>query len=411
MRGYTRFAYAAVALALLAVILLPAFVSKAFAYGQVTTRSIEMSNSTTDATGVSYKVSFTPASGTPIQDMALDVCSNDPLIGDPCTKPTNFSVGTPTVTGVTVTGQTGGGTWTASVANSNRTLELTNTTAQSGTPTAVTFTLTTAHNPSTLGTFYARVFTFATAGNAATWGAANSGDGSSTTLVLDAGGVALSTISLITITARVQEQLTFCTNGATITANNCANATTAPNLTIGHANASGTLVLDSSAIDTVSAYTATSTNATSGVIVRMKDTTSTACGGLSANGGTSCAIPAANTGTGSSPAGQSFTAGTAAFGVCVLPGSANTTPQAPYDNGGTFSNCSATPAGSQYGLDDTAGPGTGTSAITTYGSPLFSSTGPLNLEGDRLIFAATASNTTPAGTYSVSESLIATGTF
>lgn len=408
LRTYARLAYAALAVALLSVVLLPTFASKVFAYGQVTTRSIKLSDSTPGATGISYLVAFTPATtATSIAGIVVDFCSSDPLPGDPCTQPSGFTVGTPTVTGVTITGQSGG-SWSASSANSGRTLELSNSGSITGTPSGTaSFTLTTATNPAApAGTFYGRIFTFNADTDPAAW-VTDQADGSSTLGVVDAGGTALSTATSIGITAKVQEQLSFCVSGSAITANDCANTLTAPNLILGHDNGSGTLILDATLVDTEAAYTAASTNATTGLVVRMKDTSTSTCGGLSDNGGTSCFIPSANTGT--TTGGQTISAGTAAFGMCVLPGSANTTPQSPYDNSGTFSNCSTTPTGSQYGMDEVTA--STTKVISTYGSPIFSSTGPLTKEGDTLIFAATASNTTPAGTYTVNESLVATGTF
>lgn len=429
-RRLTRTPYFVVALAFLATVSLPVFGNKAFAaYGQVTSRSIELSSSVAGATGVNYLVTFTPSTtGTQIKSMAVDFCSNDPLIGDSCTAPTGFSVGTPTVTGTSITGQSGG-SWTATSANSGRTLELSNSGTQTGTPTgAASFTLTTATNPtSTPGSFYARILTFANSGDAATWGAASGGNGSSTALVVDAGGIALSTAQLISITAKVQEQLTFCTSGSTITT---CSTTTAPTITLGHNNGSGTFILDSTAIDTALVYSQMSTNASSGVVVRMASsgspctnptatpyTTVAGNGGLSSNSGNTCLIPGAGDGTGHASGNTEvkFAISTPIFGLCVDPNDSQTTAYSPYDNslgtggaqcGGQGSVTSGSTS-AYFGLDNTSSTGVG----SNYGSQVLHSTGPTNQANDEYNFAAGASNTTPAGIYTVKDALIATGTF
>lgn len=357
----------------------------AYAYGQVTTRSIQMSNSTPGASA-SYLVTFTPATSTTIQAIAVDFCSNSPIPGDSCTKPTGFSVGTPTVTGVTVAGQSAG-TWTASQVNTNRTLELSNG-SSTGTPSgAASFTLTTATNPSsTAGTFYARILTFSSTANMTTWN--STADGSATGTVLDFGGIALSTVNNVTVTAKVQETLTFCTSGAPISSG--CGTTTTPSLNLG--STVGSNVILGTTTSTGSVYTQTSTNALSGVSVDMKNVSSTNCGGLSSNGGTSCAIAAA---------GAAITAignGSGKIGMCVTPGTANTTAQAPYNNNGCTS----------YGLDESTA---NNNVISTYGDQIFTSASAINQENDTLNFAAAAANTTPAGIYTANYALIATGKF
>ena len=76
---------------------------------------------------------------------------------------------------------------------------------------------------------------------------------------------------------------------------------------------------------------------------------------------------------------------------------ASCTAQAPYDNGG----------GTQYGLDITSG----TNITTTYGDDLCTTSGAMSNSTSKLTWAATAGNTTPAGIYTATEMLIATGTF
>jgi hypothetical protein len=52
-----------------------------------------------------------------------------------------------------------------------------------------------------------------------------------------------------------------------------------------------------------------------------------------------------------------------------------------------------------------------TNLESTYGSVIFTSTGPLVNENDTLTFGATAANVTPAGIYTGNYTLVATGKF
>ncbi len=386
---------AAVAFALALSGLLPFLGGNALAYGQVTTRSIQMSDSTPGATGVSYKVTFTPATSSNIQAIVIDFCSNSPLAGDSCTLPTGFSVGTPTVSSVSVPGETGG-TWTAAAQNSGRTLTLSNASA-TGTPSgAVTFELTTATNPTTVPptntTFFARIVTLATTSDLSNWLLTTDGSYAGTGVV-DFGGIALSTSANIKVTAKVQESLTFCVAGALIAS--CSSAS-APSVNLGH-TVGTSFALTEAQVDSAAAYTQTSTNAQHGVIVNMKDPNASAtCAGLSTNNQvTNCGIAS----VGSTAA--TIAAGAAKVGMCVQTGSANTSATSPYNDG----TCSGTWSGSlTYGFDDTQ-------LRSTYGSQVFSSSGPLNAESNTLNFAATAALTTPAGIYTGNYALIATGSF
>ena len=369
------------ALSLLTVGTVPLLLMQVADAAQVASRSIELSDSSSGATGVTYAVTFTPATSITHPDVIIDFCSNSPIIGDSCTA----TAGTDTPN---FSGASAGGSWTLTTIGSNRGVKLTTTTVSFTSGTPVTITLTGVTNPTAIGTFYGRILTYTT-GGAGTNTSASPGS------FTDYGGVALSTANVIAITAKVIESLTFCVSGSAITT---CGTTTSPNLTIGHTIGSNT-ILDNTATDTAKAYAQTSTNAQSGVTVRMKDTSSATCGGLSSNGGSSCAIPAVGATAATIPAG------TAKFGACVVAGSANTTAAVPYND--TSGTCATPGATTKYGLDDTSG----TSVISTFGSPIFSSSGALNQENDTMTFAATASLTTPAGIYTGNYALIATGTF
>ena len=342
---------------------------RAYAYGQVTSRSIEMSNSTTSATGVSYLVQFTTSDS--IQSVAVDFCPTSPLYADSCSALGGFSASTATFTA-------GSGTSGWAMTSSADHVDV-HGTAGTGT---MNFTIGNITNPNTTGTFYARIYAYNTNPdsyvNVTTPGT-----------VTDFGGIALSTVANVSVIARVQEELTFCVASAAIT-NDCANAAgNPPNLTIGHG--SPTLILDSTAVDTTPAYMQSSTNAQGGLAIRMKDNNS--CGGLSDDSGATCGIP---------PAGASattFTAGVADYGMNVGTSSGGT---------GTVSAVAPYNVSGQYGMDNTSSPD---NVTTTYGSKIASTAGAVSNVSNTLTFAATAANTTPAGIYTATMTLIATGTF
>ena len=288
LRSLSRLGFGVAALGVTAAVALPAFAGSASA-AQVTSRYIQMSSSAsgtlTAGQNVSYEVGFTvPTTGT-VQGIVVDFCSNTPIIGDTCTKPTGFTLGaTPTVatTGGNNTGLSG--TWTAAGANNAsgyRTLSLTNGTGGSITAaTPVKFTVTVPNNPTHVqnsGTFYARILTFASTANVTTWlGTAN---GSATANVVDSGGVALSTAEQLGVTAKVQETLTFCM----YTLANCAAGGAA--VAVGDTN--GVLTTAGPFVNKLTKYDI-ATNAGSGATIRFK-------AGLPTSGGNT--LPSINAGT------------------------------------------------------------------------------------------------------------------
>lgn len=362
--------------------------------GQVQVRSIKLSDSRSNQTSVTYDVKFTTASTYSVKGIIVDFCdsTSTPIIGDSTCNTTNlggFTVGaSPSVTlisGITAT-------WTASSLNSGRTLKLVKAGGDSLTAgsTVVEFTINGVHNPNFTGTFYARLVTYSSnTGDIASYAPGTEGSTDAT----DYGGFALSTANVISITAKVQETMTFCVSGVA-PGPNCGQtgtAVTVPTLTIGHG---ANTILDSTAIDTSQAFTQLSTNANGGAVIRMRNTA--ASGGL--NSGTN-SIPAANSG-GNTPA--AFTAGVANFGVFVSNGSGGTgtiTADSNYNDG----------TSTHYGMDTTTA--AGANVLGTYGDAIASASAPVNNVQNDLTFAATASNTTPAGLYTANIILIATGTF
>lgn len=348
----------------------------AAAAGIINDRSIQISSSIASDTGVEYKVGFTGTSNA--NSIAIDFCSASPLFEDTCTAPAGLSVSS-----AVLSAQTGTSGWAiVGAATTASHLEIGGATALTG-GTPATLTLTTITNPSTTGAFFARIYTYGAADP--DWTGAGSG---LTGTVVDFGGVALSTADVISITARVQEKLTFCVSSAAMSGNNCTGQATPVNLTLG----SGTpVVLSTSAPDTDVAYVQITTNATNGVTVRMKNNNS--CGGLSNDNGTNCYIEAVNSGSATAAAITGGTTGE--FGMYCTP-DAGLTAQAPYASGTT-----------DYGMDTVSGE----NVTTTYGSTILTSAGPIDGLNSSLTFGAQATLTTPAGIYTAQMDLIATGTF
>jgi len=370
-----RLALAATVVAALG--LSPLLLGVASAAGQVQTRSIEMSDSTPSQTGVSYLVGFTPATGT-VHSLVIDFCSNSSIIGGACTAPAGMDANT----SIAVTGAPSG--WaidTTSPAGASTVLLKDSAGTNNLGTSAVTFTLTGIVNPSATGSFWARIYTYTNN----SYGTYNNPDASVSGgpgNYVDYGGFALSTVSLINISATVMETLTFCVSGGA-PSNGCTSLTAA-NLTLGHGTP---LILDSTQVDTANAFTQISTNALTGAVVRMK--THNTCSGLSRDGGTTCPIPGVG-------AFGTIGAATADFGLNVANGTGGTGTVNANANYGTTSG--------SYGM--------GANVTSTYGDAIedTNTTACANVNS-QLTFAAQANVTTPAGVYSANESLIATGTF
>lgn len=399
-RTVPRSIYAVVAAVIVAVTTAPLLLVGTASASLVTSRSIEMSDATASQANVTYTFSFnTISTASPsIQAIIVDFCDNDPILGDTtCTAPGGFSISTPTVTGQSTTAGCNISTFTTTTgtAAGAHTLELSAAAAINVTtsPCAVSFNVTNVTNPNTANhSFYARIYTYDTKAHADSYAAGGSAG------IVDSGGVALSTAALITVTATVQETMTFCVTISTITGT-CGGALAAPAITLGHSVGSST-VLTANQVDIAAVNTQISTNANGGWIVRMKAgnscSGSATNGGLSSNGGTVCSI------AGEGAAAGTIVAGAGQWGVCVHTG-ANTTVDNNYKD--TTNSCPAAyNATSEFGMD-------GTGTTSTYGDQIFSGTGAVSNEANILEFVATAANTTPAGVYTGNESLIATGTF
>ncbi|HEY1063991.1 MAG TPA: hypothetical protein VGE30_01700 [Candidatus Saccharimonadales bacterium] len=397
---FTRRFYAVMALVMGFTLMTTVFPTANTGAVQLQSRQIQISDSapSSSATGVGsgknvlYKVSFTTTNtSTPVGGIVIDFCSDSPLAGEACTGPTGFLTNKTTTT-IGATSGTGTGAFAINTTdsgtdNASRIILTRATPAvltssvsfELGNGTSNGFT-----NPSTTGTFYARIYTYATAS------AANTHVTDASTGYLDYGGVALSTAAVITITARVQENISFCLSGVSPSAN-CGGAT-APSVTLGEGS---TPALDSTVVSKSSVYSQIATNASAGAVVRIRNSNSS-CGGLSRDGGTTCGIPPVGSGASSV---QTMTAGTAGFGLSIS-SAAGTVVSAPY---------SGNPASNQFGMDTTTA---GSNATTTFGSQVFTTNSlPIASTNNTWTFGATPSNVTPSGIYSANIVAIATGTF
>jgi hypothetical protein len=414
-------------LGMVAPAVVPALAS---ADSQITSRSIQMSSTVTAATNAQYQMTFTP-NETGAQYLAVEFCSNTPLIGASCTAPTGMAVN---ANSLAVSGDSAAVDGTNIGAN----YVVLSATLTSG---ANTITLgTSSHgitNPGApAGTFYARIMVFDTQAHAELV----DGSGSeSVANMLDDGSVALSTSSQIGVTAAVLESLTFCTygdshNGASGTANSgtylsglangsngpatgcndTANSNPSTSIPLGQAVAAGVQALETSAVSYGAGWTQLSTNANGGAIVYLKN--SNPCAGLSRNGST-CDIPAA----GSTTTGGSLAAGTAGYGITFGGGA---TP-------GSFAAPSGTQTGSidintaykgLYGLLTTATTsasqgnaaenGLNQNVDSAYGGYVYGTQGaPATDQNVPFGLGATISANTPAGLYTDTLGLIAVGTF
>lgn len=371
-----RYAVAAIGLVLVGVV--APFASAA----QVTVRSIEMSSSVKSATDQTYKIKFTSVGGAGA--FVVEFCSNTPLIGQACTKPTGLNL-----TGAAST--TSGFTDVSVIDDADdNTLVVAGTI---GATTAISVDVSSIDNPSTAGPMYARIVTYDTDAHADAYQSATLGTG-----VVDEGSVALSITDGIGVTGDVLESMAFCVSKTVDITAGCGGSLDAPTLEIGELNGS-VRSLSSSALSTVDVLTQISTNAVGGAVVSLKSNT-TGCGGLSRLGAASfaagCGIAAAgSTGT--------FAAGTAKIGVKGATATDEGT------GAGTYQVASGYDT-SEYRLNYVAGDGTG--VTSAYGDPILNTaSAPASNKEMTLTFGASISPSTPAGRYTANYSLIATGTF
>ncbi len=365
-----RMVYAVAAFAMVMATIVPVLAFAATA----TERSVALSNSAKATSGVSYEVSFKAATaGT--NAFIVDFCDS-PTINTTCTAPAGLNVTTPTVDGANATAAAAG----ASTVN----VTLASTAGAGDTVDVKLGGLTT---PTNAGPIYARIVTYTDASGFTGYDAAALGTH------LDDGSVAISITDSIGVSGVVKETMTFCVSSTAI-ADDCAGAALSgvklTNATTGEA-------LDAGQASTADIYTQISTNASQGAVVSLKSN-ALDCGGLlRAGAGSACDIKPASP----SVASEAALTGNALFGV-----KAATTDTLDATKG-TFVQDSAY---DNFYMNYVAGNATGVTSV--YGDPILNTaSAPASNRNVKMTFGASINNTTPAGLYSATLSLIATGKF
>jgi hypothetical protein len=321
---------------------------------QITGRSVTLSNSVGDASGVTYTLNTAalPTTGTAVKSVGIQFC--DSLAGA-CSMPTGFSSSTSTLASQpTGLGSASGWTVSAATQGSLRIANAANSTNPSG---AVSIAWNSVHNPTaTNTTFYGVITTYSNAD----W-----------TGAIDSGSVVLSTATQIQVALTVSEALTFCT-GTSITGQNCATVS-GNQVDLGNGSttstASGTSVF------------AASTNGSSGYSVTVNGATLTS---------------GSNTITALSSGGTS-SMGTKQFGLNLADN--NTTPPVGADKTGSGTAAAAV----NYGTDDTFRFATGETVA--------SAAGPTNANTFTVGYIANIDGVTPPGVYTSNLTYIATANF
>lgn len=363
---WKRVQYAIIASIFMFVVVGSIIPAKVDAYGQLANRSIQLSSTASGATNTAYQVNFTTVTeGQNIGSVVVKFCSNSPILGDSCAVPTGFDTNKATLTLNNVTGNITG--LSIDTVNSTTNMVVLTRTAGPVANGAVSLTLGNGTtngitNPANLNTtFYARIMTFST----------TNGSGNESTDSLDAGGIAMSTASQLNVTAKVQESLRFCV----YTGIDCTAGGTA--VTLGDANG----VLE----NTSTTYTSTakfdvSSNAVSGVSIKLKgDTLKSGAFDIAPHGAV-CTV-------------DSTASGTEQFGLRMQTLGASLTATAPYD-------CLT----GNHGFDLA-----NTNSI--YGDEIAKTAGATDISTSVIELAAKSANTTEAGVYTTKLTLIATATY
>jgi hypothetical protein len=333
-------------------------------YTQLTTRSIQLSDSSVSATGVSYNVNFTTSAAYTVNTVVIEICNlaTGPFIAAACTTPDatfNWNKSTATIgTQVGITGLSIDAT--DSTANK---LVLTRTAGVINGSIAATIPINGVTNPATLGTYYARIYTL------------NNATGNTAGTLQDAGGVALSTANNINLTTKVQESLIFCVY---TTGSNCAGAS-GSSLALGDAN--GILTPASTTYTNTTVKFDIATNSSAATTITLKGDTLKSGSNSIAPSGVSCTVD---------------TSPTEFFGLRVSTPGAGVTVQSPY-------NCSS----GSHGLDTNGANG----STSPYGDPIATLSGPTNEVQSILEYAGKSSTTTKSGIYSSSQAFIATSSY
>ena len=287
---------------------------------QITARKLTLSSSSAASSNAttSYTFNFTLPSSTVLQSLSADICTT---ASGTCTTPTGFSNSSSTLSSQpTNLGDASGWTVNTATAGSLRLSKSGNTAAPSGSQTIVFGNV---QNPTTANqTFYARITTY----SAANW-----------TSAVDTGVVAASTANQISITASIDESLTFCTGTSGITTSSCAGAT-------GSTVALGTL--SASATNSGLSQIGVGTNSQSGYVITVNGSTLTS----GANTITALSTQAASS-TGTKQFGLNLRANSTPSVGADPDGSGTATPSANYNTANQYRFVSGDTVASSAGTD------------------------------------------------------------
>jgi hypothetical protein len=438
LRRISAFAQAAI---LASAALLPLLLSGSASAAQLTNRKVTIDDSVVSETGVGYDFEFDWAVATDVEGVLFEFCTA-PL--GTCTLPTGMNVNRTLSTLDAHTNFPNNATSFAEFATDNTgdcddidgtsddTMYcITRTEATSAAGTNATVNLGGITNPSSIQTVYVRIALYDDA-------AFGSGDR------IHEGVVAAAIVDQLTINGRVQERLDFCV--AAVDDTDVLN-TVATNVTTCSAISDANVdigVIDDGATPSVSPVTTTATNgadddygilmvntnASGGVVIGYyaEDVTSVAsgdtdqlksfrvvptdCDATASVTTDQCFVSASNAGD-----GAVLTAGTELFGMYI--------PCVDQNDGVRSTTANLSTADDSYDGDDssvttvadceneTFTSGVAEVAWNTSGAAdtLISSTAVVDDEIVKLRFAATASSTTPTGSYTVVTTYIATPTF
>ena len=336
------------------------FAAPVTAAGALTVRSLTLTNPGVSAGAtVTYTFGFKVATtATIVQSFAAQLCTT---AAGACTTPTGFA-NTTSLNQPTGLGDASGWTANSATAGSLRVVKSGNATTPSAGGSTVTFLNVT--NPASVGTFFARITTYSDAA----W-----------TTPIDQGNVAASIVNAITVTATVDETLTFCVYN---TGGTCADSSTVP-------VALGTLSTASTKSGTSKMDAAT--NASGGLsITYYGDTLKTSAGQSIAAIGSTAAASAINTPHFGINLGANTTP---SVGAAPVGGSVTAT--SPYD--GTAANANKF----AYLVSTSATP-----------QPIASSAGaPTNSTTLTVSYIANINGTTSAGSYSTLVTYICAATY
>lgn len=340
---------------------------------QITDRSLTLASSAASAS-TTYLWGFKPGTTGNIGAIKFQLCTS-PLENVSCTTPTGASQASAASLSISGTGFTGfsfgSGTPPAPAAQTVWITKGSPTSVNSGTALTVQYSGVT--NPSTTNqTFYGRITTYS--------------DAAGTTQV-DYGAVAVSTANQVTVSANVQESLTFCV----YTGVNCAAGGSTVNLGTGTDN-----VLSTSTPSGGLSKMDADTNATTGYTITYITTSPGGTSGTTCPGSLSSSNDCITDFGGTA---GTFSAGTGRFGLNIAN---NSTPSLA---GGVSGSGSGT-ASSLYNTANNYAFQGGTTTRT-----VATSSGPTLTNTYTVAYAAQAGSTTKPGSYSAVFTWVCTGTF